>query len=657
MLVYFSTYFTTFFECKQDKLFLVLMDKKTVIKWLVGILANLAALIAVFLTANPQLTDKAGKEKKDSLNKIADARFVPSYSKSENPGLLSRVVNEVSDEIAAEQKLRDARERKLSRRDTITNRGKTPVHLLHQQAFENRMMTLRKQTAATDNLSNGNAASLLAGEKGWDKLNGTKTTGGLNGYFRLKPGMQVFGWHPYWMGSAYETYNFSLLSTLAYYGAEVDPVTGDFKTTHGWETSGVFAAVGETNCRIELAVISLGEDNNSDFLADTIAQENLIYNITTALSKRGNGVCIDFEEVPGMMRGNFTRFITALHDSLWVAAKNKTDTTVNFFDGYTISIVLPCYDWTNAFDVKELEKVASRFVVTGYDYYGSFSDSTGPVAPLGSGLSWNAPNIERSVSDYLKKGIPPAKLLLDLPYYGVKWQAATTKYPSPRVEFLDFPLYKKIRNDLALKETRYDTASVTAFYISDGTMPVQYWFDDAETLSEKYRWVQRNRLGGVGIWALGYDNGYPDLWQAILTNFGRDRLAEDTTYATKFPIAFRDTTALPADKEWGIVAANGHYLIFDNPYVLLCVAVGLFAIILLIQVLLDQQPFNELFSKRLLLFILSSLAGTAAIIFLGLALWSKVPHREIYLLLAGIIGGYLLFRLTQRIVGREERLP
>lgn len=657
MLVYFSTYHAHLFKCKQDKLFLALMDKKTVIKWLVGILANLAALIAVFLTANPQLTDKDSVEKKDSLNRIAAERFVPSYSKSVNPGLLSRVVNEVSDEIAAEQKRRDARERKMSRRDTLINRGKTPVHVLHQQAFENRLMSLRKQTAANNNLSIGNAATLISGESGWDKLNGTKSTGGLGGYFRLKPGIQVFGWHPYWMGSAYKTYNFSLLSTLAYYGAEIDPFTGDFTTTHGWETSGVFAAAGETNCRIELAVINIGEDNNSDFLSDTIAQENLIYNITNTLSKRGNGVCIDFEEVPTMMRGNLTRFVTALHDSLQIAAKNKADTTVNYFDGYTISIVLPCFDWTNAFDVKELDKVADRFVVTGYDYYGSFSDSTGPVAPLGSGLQWNAPNIERSVSDYLKKGIPPVKLLVDLPYYGVKWQSANTKIPSPRVEFLDFQLYKKTRNELVLKEINYDTASVTAYYISNGTMPVQYWFDDAETLSEKYRWVQRNRLGGVGIWALGYDNGYSDLWQAILNNFGRDRLAEDTTYATKFPLAIRDTTALPPDKEWGIVAANGRYLIFDNPYVLLCCAVGLFAIILLLQVLLDQQPFNELFSKRLLLFILSSIAGTAAIIFLGLALWSKVPHREVYLLLAGVIGGYLLFRLTQRIVGKEEKLP
>lgn len=613
-------------------------------------LANLAALIAIFLTANPQIT-KANVDKKDSLKQVAKSHFVPSYSKSEHPGFLSKVVNDVHDDIAAEQKLRNARARVMSKRDTLANRRKTPVHLLQKQFFDNRFAAFRQQDGR------GGLSFNSTRETDWDKLNSTKTSGGLEGYYRLKHGIQVFGWHPYWMGTAYKTYNFSLLSTVAFYGAEFDPNTGDFTTTHGWESSGLFKAAAETNCRVELTVMSMGEDDNADFLADTLAQDNLIYNLTDLLSKRGDGICLDFEEVPGMMRAQLVRFVTALHDSLKVAAKIKADTTVNYFEGFSISMVLPCFDWTNAYDVKALEPSVDRFIVTGYDYYGSFSDTTGPVAPLRSGLSWLAPNIDSSVNAYAGKGIPHPKILLGLPYYGVRWESRNTKVPSASVKFLDFIPYRRIKNELALKEINYDTASVTAYHISNDVPPVQYWFDDSETLAEKYRWVQRNKLGGVGIWALGYDNGYPDLWQTLLNNFGRDRLGEDTTYASKFPIAFRDTTAMPPDKEWGIVAANGHYLIFDNPYILLCSILLIFGVILLIQVLIDDQPFNELFSRRLVLFVLSSLAGTAVIVMLGLALWTKIAHREIFLLVAGVLGGYLLFRLTQRIVGKKERLP
>ncbi|MEO5641906.1 MAG: glycoside hydrolase family 18 protein [Bacteroidia bacterium] len=625
------------------------MDKKKVIKWLVGILANLAALIAVFLTANPQIS-KANAEKKDSLQQIEKSHFVPSYSKSENPGFLSKVVDEVSSQIAGEQELRYARERVITKSDTIINRRKTSIHLLHQQYFDDRFAIFRKLEDSLGISVNSTHAT------DWDKLNSTKTSGGLAGNYHLKNNMHVFGWHPYWMGTAYKTYNFSLLSTVAFYGAEVDPATGDFLTTHGWETSGLFDAVAGTDCRVELTVINIGVNCNEDFLKDSVIQQNLIYNITDRLSVHGNGVCLDFEDVPKTMRENLVKFVTKLRADL-DTLNEKMLYDDPFIKPFSISVVLPCYDWTNAFDVKALAPLVERFVVTGYDYYGSFSSSTGPVAPLRSDIKWGVPNIEQSVDSYLHKGIPASKLLLGLPYYGAKWQSLNTKVPSPVVQFLDFPVYRRIRNELGLKAIRYDTTSVSTYYVVPGTLPVQYWFDDSETLAEKYRWLQHKHLGGVGIWALGYDNGYPELWQTLLDNFGRDRLGEDTTYQSKFPIAYRDTTLMPPDKEWGIVAANGHYLIFDHPYALLCGIFAVFALILLLQVLLDDQPFNELFSRRLVLFIVSSLAGTAVIILLGLSLWCKVPHREIYLLLAGILGGYLLFRLTQRIVGKKERLP
>jgi hypothetical protein len=632
------------------------MDKKKVLKWIIGILANLGALVAVYLTANPQLFPNAKAKKKDSLDAIAAARFLPSYKKSVNPGLLSKIVNEVGDRTLADEKKRQERERKFCRQDTVINRGKISIHLLQQMLFQDEFDTFKKHLTAKND-SKGDKDNNSYNESDWDKFNHIKTSGGLNGSYSLKPGTQVFGWHPYWMGSAYKSYNFSLLSTIAYYGAQVDPATGGIRDTHGWETTGLFSAIGDNNCSVEFTVSNMGEDENADLLSDPMVEESLIDNIILDLKNRGDGVCIDFEGVPTRMKDNFTNFILMLHDSLKTAAKSISDEGTRYVDTFSITIVLPCFDWTGGYDVKKLAPLVNRFVVTGYDYYGSFSDTAGPVAQLRSGLTWTAPNIEKSVDGYLKKGIPPNQLLLGLPYYGVCWQSVNEKVRSPIVRFLNFPLYRGIRDELAMQEINYDTASVSAFYIDKGTLPVQYWFDDSQTLAEKYRYVLRKRLGGVGIWALGYDNGYPDLWQTLLDNFGRDRLAEDTTYKSKFILADHDTTSLPADKEWGIVAANGHYLIFDNPYVLLYGTLGLFAIILLIQVVLDQQPFNELFSKRLLLFILSSLAGTAAIIFLGLALWSKVPHREVYLLIAGIIGGYLLFRLTQRIVGKKEKLP
>ena len=47
------------------------------------------------------------------------------------------------------------------------------------------------------------------------------------------PSKEVFGYHPYWMGTAWTNYNFDLISTLAYFSAEVT-ATGGLSNLHGW---------------------------------------------------------------------------------------------------------------------------------------------------------------------------------------------------------------------------------------------------------------------------------------------------------------------------------------------------------------------------------------------------------------------------------------
>ena len=47
-------------------------------------------------------------------------------------------------------------------------------------------------------------------------------------YSRIKPENEVFGWHPYWMGSAWKSYPFELLSTVSYFSYKLDPRTGSY---------------------------------------------------------------------------------------------------------------------------------------------------------------------------------------------------------------------------------------------------------------------------------------------------------------------------------------------------------------------------------------------------------------------------------------------
>lgn len=72
----------------------------------------------------------------------------------------------------------------------------------------------------------------------------------------------------------------------------------------------------------------------------------------------------------------------------------------------------------------------------------------------------------------------------------------------------------------------FDPVSCSKFYlvkpIPDSNYFEKCWFDDDYTLGEKFGWALNEELAGVGIWALGYDNGYPNMWQMIASRYGAD---------------------------------------------------------------------------------------------------------------------------------------
>ena len=45
------------------------------------------------------------------------------------------------------------------------------------------------------------------------------------------------------------------------------------------------------------------------------------------------------------------------------------------------------------------------------------------------------------------------------------------------------------------------------------------WYDDSLSLSLKYQFAKEQQLAGVGMWALGYDEGHDELWGAIESQF------------------------------------------------------------------------------------------------------------------------------------------
>lgn len=329
------------------------------------------------------------------------------------------------------------------------------------------------------------------------------------GDFDLHPDYKTFGWHPYYTGSAYKAYNFSLLWGVAYFAYDIEPKTGSYTTIHSWKTTALVDSAKKHGTKVFLTVKSFGGANNSTFLRNPTARQTCIDSIIALVEYRdANGVNVDLEGVRASDKDSLTAFMVALSQQL----KLKDPTHV-------VSLALYSVDWNNVFDIPNLVDYVDLFMIMGYDYYYSGSSKAGPVAPKESGKEWLPYNLEKSVAAYLEAGVPKNQLLLGVPYYGRSWYTSTTAIPGATTGHKKDYSYRQIMDNGWDASAKMDSVSSTKYSVFNGTETYQVWFEDRATLSAKWDIVLDNDLAGGAIWSLGMDNGYTDLWELLEEKF------------------------------------------------------------------------------------------------------------------------------------------
>ncbi|MEM7373073.1 MAG: glycosyl hydrolase family 18 protein [Bacteroidota bacterium] len=329
---------------------------------------------------------------------------------------------------------------------------------------------------------------------------------------KRKPHHKTFGWHPEWMGSAYKHYRFDLLWGVSYFGCKLDPQSGDIQDLEKWQKTGLVEKARAEGTNVFMTISNFGFSKNRAFLSDSAAQNHFIDQIPGILaSRQAHGLNIDFEQVPGKMKKAFNDFLLRLSDNLKI-------------HGYTLSLCLYAVDFNQVFDIPRLKDAIEVFTMMGYDYYYAGSHTAGPVAPLGKGKKV-ASNyyLERSIDSYLARGVPPEKFIVALPYYGSEWKTASHTIPSPNDGHVRSPAYRQIVKIIGRKKDKWMKDVDTKVHRhKKGKQHYQLWYDDAESLKNKYQWIKQKGLAGPGIWALGYDNGHNELWDLLQTEFGEE---------------------------------------------------------------------------------------------------------------------------------------
>ena len=331
-----------------------------------------------------------------------------------------------------------------------------------------------------------------------------------------------------------------MLSTISYFSYNINSRTGlsqNPKQIEDWNNTKLIDSAKANNTRVLLTVSLHGSKNQERFLDNKLLWNNLYGDVSKLiLNRNADGVDINFEDVPSRYKNEFVNFVEGFNKFL------STQFEINEKNSPFISVTLPAFKDRENYDIKKLDSFVNLFVIMGYDYNSvSTPDAVAPLQSEGN-LS-----LLSTIKYYDGKNMDFGKTILALPYYGVLWDIKPLKDDTFNASLERRITYSEINklflsNNQLNADVELDPISMSKIYraaFEDNSIK-EIHFDDAFTLSKKYDFAMSKKLKGVGVWALGYDNGQNDLWNLIEIYFSTDKVSfnDPITQVNGFPIRF-----------------------------------------------------------------------------------------------------------------------
>ena len=158
-------------------------------------------------------------------------------------------------------------------------------------------------------------------------------------------------------------------------------------------------------------------------------------------------------------------------------------------------------------EMGEVQKYLDTVNLMAYDYYEPDSDAmTGHQAPLfGNPADPKKISADKSVHEFEQAGVPAAKLILGVPFYGHVWGEVSSSNhglfqpgkPVPNA----FASYANIvASMLNHGFDRYWDAAASAPYLYSPAQKIFVSYEDSESLRLKCSYVIGHQLGGIMFW-------------------------------------------------------------------------------------------------------------------------------------------------------------
>ena len=341
----------------------------------------------------------------------------------------------------------------------------------------------------------------------------------------------------------YTTWNFSLLTTVAFFGLHVQD-DGTIASDSGasvWNSSQLSSLLSTAHAHGTKVVVTIIMQDFSPgtphMCSALVHSANVVNGTVNEMKAKGvDGVNVDFEGLnggcgtsdPSWARDTFTLVVRGLRSALPAGSILSVDT-------YASSAADPI----GFFAVGGMAASVDSFFVMAYDLeYSNYSRPPtscgsfclGPTAPLG-GYYYN----DATTASQYMAAVPASKVILGVPYYGRKACVAGGGGPNAQpTGAVTADTYLDASSEATTPGPGFQTGSYVAHRDANDPGGQERWdtwfnttmnctrelyWDDPVSLGHKYALINADNLRGVGLWNLNYGGGAPELWSLLSTYF------------------------------------------------------------------------------------------------------------------------------------------
>ena len=349
------------------------------------------------------------------------------------------------------------------------------------------------------------------------------------------PGHELYGFVPYWeMDDGIAEHLATVpLTTLALFSVThtskgaVNESQNGYKAITGAIGKRLVSEAHARGSRVDVVYTSFGATRNKRLFENEELQAKVIEALVAFVAEVGaDGINVDVEALSPTLVPAYGSFVGRLRTALTASDPDHRITASTGAGALGAAMA-----------VAAAEAGADRIFLMGYDYRVAAS-SPGASAPLDRSDGGER-DLRWSIELYSALGVPPDRLLLGLPLYGVTWPVAGPVVGAPETGRGDAWIPRRhldlLRNAEA-RPVRDEVEQVDVYFVaSDGTLgvptpgstattdgPDRTWtavyVDSPETLAPKLALANEHGYAGAGFWAVGYERGLPG-YRELMTRF------------------------------------------------------------------------------------------------------------------------------------------